>query len=196
MRKLDSGPVDKPGQCSEALTSLYEQYSERIFLYLQYRCDDPATAHDLAGQVFEQLIRSYSDYTPERAPLSAWVFSIARHVVIDWQRRQYRRKFFPWEDFFRHPSSNPGPEQMIVESEERRQLRVALRELSSRERDLVALRFSSGLTNRRIAEITGLTESNVAVILYRALRKLRERLTLPEEVLCSNPACLMEVDHE
>lgn len=85
---------------------------------------------------------------------------------------------------------------MIVESEERRQLRVALRELSSRERDLVALRFSSGLTNRRIAEITGLTESNVAVILYRALRKLRERLTLPEEVLCSNPACLMEVDHE
>lgn len=196
MRKSDTRPMEKSGPCPEALTILYEQYSERILLYLQYRCDDPATAQDLAGQVFERLLRSFPEYDPQRAPLSAWVFSIARHVVIDWQRRQYLRKFLPWEDFLRHPSADPGPEQTVLESEERCQLRAALRELSGRERDLVALRFSSDLTNRRIAELTGLSESNVAVILFRALRKLRQWLSLPEEVLCSNPACRMEVDHE
>ena len=196
MRKSDARSVEKSGQCSESLTTLYEQYSDRIFLYLQYRCNDPAAAQDLAGEVFERLLRCYPDYDPQVAPISVWVFSIARHVVIDWQRRQYLRKFLPWEYLFRHPSAEPGPEQVALESEERRQLRAALRELSDRERDLVALRFSSGLTNRRISELTGLSESNVAVILYRALRKLRQILILPEEALCSNPACLVEVDHE
>ena len=196
MKAPDQQHTAKAGQQMEAFTALYEQYSARIFTYFQYRCSDSATAQDLTMQVFERLLGCLPGYNSGRAPFSAWLFSIARHVAADWQRRQYLRKWIPWEDFTRRPSGDPGPEQAALESEERRNLRQALSQLSSRERDLVGLRFSSGLTNRAIAHLTGLSESNVAVILYRAMRKLRQHLTAPAERPCPNPAGLREVDHE
>jgi len=52
--------------------------------------------------------------------------------------------------------------------------------LSDRERDLVALKFAAGLTNRRIAELTGLSESNLGVILYRAVPRLRAEMSAKE----------------
>ncbi|MDT3702970.1 MAG: sigma-70 family RNA polymerase sigma factor [Thermincola sp.] len=45
-----------------------------------------------------------------------------------------------------------------------------------RERNIIALKFKAGLTNRHIAELIGLSESNVGVILYRAIRQLRSIL--------------------
>lgn len=196
MRKPDYQGDGKVDQAAEALTILFEQYAPRIFTYFQYRCNDAATAQDLTMQVFERLLRSLARYDEDHAPISAWLFSIARHVVTDWQRRQYLRKFIPWDDVSRQPSVDSGPEQITIESEERIRLRRAIRRLSSRERDIIALRFSSGLTNRAIAEITGISESNIAVILFRALRKLRQSLTEVPEPCCSTATPLREVDHE
>jgi RNA polymerase sigma-70 factor (ECF subfamily) len=48
--------------------------------------------------------------------------------------------------------------------------------LDGRARQILALKFGGALTNRQIAGITGLTESNVGVILYRSLTKLRALL--------------------
>lgn len=186
----------KADQDVEALSILFDQYAARLFTYFQYRCNNSATAQDLTMQVFERLLHSLHRYDKNRAPVSAWLFSIARHVATDWQRRQYLRKFIPWDDFSRQPSVDPGPEQLTLESEERIQLRQALHRLSNRERDIIGLRFTSGLTNRAIAEMTGLSESNVAVILFRALQKLRQSLVEVPERSCSNPTPLPEVDHE
>lgn len=196
MRKLDRQSDAKADEVTDRVTVLFEQYAARIFTYFQYRCCDSATAQDLTMQVFERLLRSLPRYDEDRAPVSAWLFSIARHVATDWQRRQYLRKFLPWDDFSRQPSVEPGPELITVESEERIRLRQALRRLSHRERDVIGLRFASGLTNRAIAEITGLSESNVAVILFRALGKLRQSLTEASEPSCSTGTRLPEVDRE
>lgn len=196
MRKPNHQGEAKADQAVEALTILFEQYAARVFHYFQYRCNDSATAQDLTMQVFERLLHSLPRYEEDRAPISAWLFSIARHVVTDWQRRQYLRRFIPWDDFSRQPSVDPGPEQITLESEERIRLRQALRKLSNRERDVIGLRFASGLTNRAIAEMTGLSESNIAVILFRALQKLRLSLVEAPEQSCLNPTPLPEVDHE
>ena len=50
---------------------------------------------------------------------------------------------------------------------------AALSRLDERERELLALKFASCMTNRQIAGLSGLSESNVGVILYRALHHLR-----------------------
>ncbi len=190
---LGSGNL-KPGL--DAFTSLYEQFSARVFTYLQYRCPDPVTAQDLTAQVFEQVMRSLPSYDAQRVPVAVWVFSIARHVVTDWQRKQYLRRFIPWDDISHRSSGETGPEQLAIERDERRHLRQALRGLSNRERDIIGLRFSSGLTNRAIARMIGLSESNVAVILFRALRKLRQALDGITEIACQDPSSGVEVDHE
>jgi DNA-directed RNA polymerase specialized sigma24 family protein len=68
----------------------------------------------------------------------------------------------------------------VIRNETRAELLAAVPRLEDRERDLIALKFAAGLTNRRIAEITGLSESNVGVILYRAVRRLRAELNAKE----------------
>ena len=52
----------------------------------------------------------------------------------------------------------------------------AVSALDERAREIIALKFSSGMTNRDIAKVTGLGESNVGVILYRALKTLQQTL--------------------
>ena len=53
--------------------------------------------------------------------------------------------------------------------------------LGTRERDVISLKFGAGVSNREIARLHGLSESHVAVIVYRALGKLREQLQEPGE---------------
>jgi RNA polymerase sigma-70 factor (ECF subfamily) len=52
-------------------------------------------------------------------------------------------------------------------------LHTLLAQLSEREQELVALKYGAGHTNRRIARLTGLTETNIGSILHRAVQKLR-----------------------
>ena len=56
----------------------------------------------------------------------------------------------------------------------RRDLTNAFGKLSARERDILALKFYSGLNNRQIAQVSQLSESNVGTIINRAVTKMRK----------------------
>jgi RNA polymerase sigma factor (sigma-70 family) len=71
------------------------------------------------------------------------------------------------------PVNDKTPEQAVIDEEESRMLKQCIRKLSAPEQEIVSLKFSAEMTNRQIAGVLGLTESNVGVILYRAVRKLR-----------------------
>jgi RNA polymerase sigma-70 factor (ECF subfamily) len=53
-------------------------------------------------------------------------------------------------------------------------VRVALAQLSARERELVALKFHGGLSNAELARVLGVTESNAGTQLHRTMQKLRK----------------------
>jgi RNA polymerase sigma factor (sigma-70 family) len=55
-------------------------------------------------------------------------------------------------------------------------LSVLLRTLPKREQEIIALKFDAELTNREIAQVLSTSEVNVRVTIFRALRKLRERM--------------------
>jgi RNA polymerase sigma factor (sigma-70 family) len=56
-------------------------------------------------------------------------------------------------------------------------LRVAMRDLSARDRALLRLRYASDLTQAGVAETLDLPEGTVKVLLHRLRKKLRDRLT-------------------
>jgi RNA polymerase sigma-70 factor (ECF subfamily) len=64
--------------------------------------------------------------------------------------------------------------------EELARLRAALATLPEREQEIIRLKFLGGLGNKEIAEVIHLRPGHVAVILYRALRKLRTQLEAAE----------------
>ena len=64
-------------------------------------------------------------------------------------------------------------EEMVQRQDDLARLGALLARLPGRERELVSLKYGAGLTNRSIARLTGLSESNVGTILYRVVRRLR-----------------------
>lgn len=162
-----------------AFAAIYDHYFPRVYNYVRYRVGDAEMADDLTAQVFERALVSIGRYRPERGPFAAWLFAIARNAVSDCLRAQRRRRWLSLEVLRDRASTEPQPEEVAIRDETRAELLAAVARLSDRERDLIALKFAAGLTNRRIAKLTGLSESNVGVILYRAMRRLRAELLAP-----------------
>lgn len=164
----------------QAFIALYDLYFRRVYNYVRYRCQDPAISDDLTAQAFEQALAHIAEYRPERAPFGAWLFSIARNLVSQHLRTRLRQAGLPLDEVGDFPGESPGPEESLIEVETQLELLAALQQVSERDRDILSLKFAAGLTNRRIAAITGLSESNVGIILYRALHKLRAVLQAKE----------------
>jgi len=164
-----------------AFAAIYDHYFPRVYKYVRYRASDAEATDDLTAQVFERALANIGRYRPERAPFAAWLFAIARNAVSDYLRAQRRRRWLSLEVLRDRASRDPQPEEAAIRNETRAELLAAVARLSDRERDLIGLKFAAGLTNRRIAEITGLSESNVGVILYRAVRRLRTELPAPQQ---------------
>ncbi|GAP16145.1 DNA-directed RNA polymerase specialized sigma subunit, sigma24 homolog [Longilinea arvoryzae] len=174
--------VEQAATDPAAFAELYQACFPAVFQYIQFRCDSEASVQDLTAQVFEKVLQRLPDFHSNGAPFEAWLFAIARNTVTDWQRRQRLRRGLPWEVLSTIHSADPAPEEAALQVEERRQLVAALAQLSGRERDLLGLRFASGLKNCEIARVVGLDENHVAVLIYRALRKLRGLLRAIAEV--------------
>ena len=125
-------------------------------------------AEDLTADTFEKAWRKRHHYRHDLASFSTWLFTIARRVAIDHYRKQ--RPNSPLESIS-HLTADETLEELSQKRFDFERLSVLLNQLEDRE--LVALRYGAGLTNRTIAGPTGLSESNVGVILHRTLKKLR-----------------------
>jgi len=156
---------------------MLDRYRARIYKYLRYRGLDADEANDLTSAVFERAVRKLASYDPRRGALNTWLFAIARNVLNNHWRAARSHRTSPLEAVEEQQASDLPPEEVVVRRETRQELIEALGSLDERERDLIALKFSALVTNREIASLTGLTESNVGVILFRALRKLRAVLS-------------------
>ncbi len=149
----------------------YREEMPRVFSYLRYRGFERATAEDLTSATFEKAWRARERYRKDRAAVSTWLLAIARNVAIDHLRRS--RREVPIEDETLRDEATP--EAAALRSAEFGRLRALVGALPEREREILALKYGAGATNRAIATLTGLGESNVGTILHRTIGTLRAR---------------------
>ncbi len=158
---------------AEAYSALYDFYFPRIWSYVIRRVGHKETAEDLVSQVFlkatEALPRRNGD-----APFGAWLFRIAANCLIDHYRRKSRRP----EHELELAESVPSAEAPLDSQAEARiafaKIEAALAKLPERDQRLVSLKFFAGLSHKEIALAEKISESNVGVIIYRAMEKLRK----------------------
>lgn len=155
----------------DAFAALYREHTAAVFNYCLFRVGDRAIAEDLTADTFERAWRARRRYRPERAAFTTWLFTIARRVVIDWQRRQVRRRWVGLSDD--QPGGDPSPEAQIEETEQQAQLRRLVQTLDPSEQELIALKFGASMTNRDIAPMLGKSETAVGSAIYRLMQKLR-----------------------
>ncbi len=159
-----------------AFISLYDRFYKRVYNYIRYRCDDLNDVEDLTSKVFERLVEKIVNYDPERGPFEAWLFTIVRNMVNNFYKAKKIRPWLPWEVVARKQAGGATVEESLIIRETEDEITHALSFLNDRERELLGLKFGSGFNNRQIAGLTGIKESNVAVILYRAIGHLRDAL--------------------
>ncbi len=154
--------------------ALYESLLPRVYNFFVYRVGDIAQAEDLTSTTFEKAWRARDQYRHDRAGFSTWLFSIARNVATDYFRRQ--RVELSLDDSPDRPDDVARlPDRVAEEHDERARLADLLARLPARERELLALKYGAGMTNRDIACQTGLTESNVGTIISRTVQALRRQ---------------------
>jgi RNA polymerase sigma-70 factor (ECF subfamily) len=155
---------------------LFREHYPRIYRYVRYRVDDDMIAEDLTAEVFERAYHYQDSYDPARSSFSTWITQIAHnwinnHLVS--QQRRSRHEADLSDDMEVLPSKDRLPEAQAIAGEAVQRLMACVERLSQRDRQVVALRFGSDMRNKDIAELMGLKEHTVSVILYRILERLR-----------------------
>jgi RNA polymerase sigma factor (sigma-70 family) len=156
-----------------SLEQAFEHYYPAVFRYFRYRGADPETANDLASSTFEQALKNLSCYDPHKGQIQTWLFAIAHNLGINHWKAE--KQTAPLDDDLPIPDA-PPLEQGLILIQDKEQVLQALQFLDLRAREILALKFGGLISNRQIAGLTNLTESNVGVILYRSLLKLRTLL--------------------
>lgn len=152
--------------------AVYAEQLPRVYNFFRYRLDDPALAEDLTATTFEKAWRHRQRYRRDLGAFSTWLFTIARNVARDHFRRPLNEA--PLEEAG-GLAAEGSPDEAFEQHSEAQRLAELLAGLPERERELVALKYGAGLTNRQIAQQTGLSESNVGTLLNRIVIKLRNK---------------------
>lgn len=142
----------------------------RVYNFFRYRVGDGPLAEDLTSITFEKAWRARERYRRDQAAFGTWIFAVARNVAIDHFRSA--RVSVPLEEAA-EIAGGPTPEDLAVRRSDEERLARLLAARPERERELLALKYGAEFTNREIAGMTGLSESNVGTILHRAVQGLR-----------------------
>jgi RNA polymerase sigma-70 factor (ECF subfamily) len=149
-----------------------------VYNFFRYRVGDGQLAEDLTSETFEKAWRNRERYRSDLAAFSTWLFTIARRVAQDHFRKHHNE--IPLNEIS-SISANELMEDTAQQNSDFAHLFVLLARLADRERELVALKYGAGLTNRAIAHLSGLSESNVGVILHRTIQILRSEWEIDHE---------------
>jgi RNA polymerase sigma-70 factor (ECF subfamily) len=163
----------KPTAGAEAVGELYDRYQESVFRYIWSRVSNPQLAEDLTGDVFTSMVVNLPKYRYTGAPFKAWLYSIARNLVIDNYRKASSRNQLPIEKAADLSTDKDGPAQIVENQIFIEQIQTALQELTPYKQDVLILRFIVGLPLQEVASILGKTTGSIKITQHRALNKLR-----------------------
>ena len=171
-----------------ALDALYLRHASLVFALCLRILRNHAEAEEVLQEVFWELWRSSSRYAAERGSARVYLVQLARSRSLDRVRLRRRREALL--------ADAGGPSVVAAElssevrggsglsaalsSEERTQVRAALRELSEAERKAVTLSFFDGLSHAEIAARLGEPLGTVKTRIRRALLRMRSALVAPE----------------
>jgi RNA polymerase sigma-70 factor, ECF subfamily len=158
-----------------ALSELYQTYFPRVYRYILARTGNSHDAEDLSEEVFMRVLEAIDRFQWREAPFSAWLFRIAHNAVISQRRKENSRgKTAPLLDGI--PLDRDGPDELVEHRLVLHEVLEAAQKLPDAQRQVIALRFTAGLSVAETAKVMGKGEGNVKVIQHKAIAKLREMM--------------------
>ena len=153
---------------------IYKEYFKIIFSYIITRVREDNTACDIAALMWQKVLKKFNTFDESKGNIRQWLFTIARNEINMYYRLYDVRKFLSLTGFEDTKlSDEKAVEDTLIDNQEKQTLFKAMSALNKRERDIIALKFYSGLNNIEIAKVANISESNAGTIINRSLSKLR-----------------------
>ena len=162
-------------QDQEAFAALFGHFAPRLKSFLIRRGESPEAAEDLAQETMVRMWHRAGSFDPARAELATWLFAIARNLKIDTFRHD-RRAALNADDFLLTAEEPARPEDILIGSEARDRVQLAMKSLPAEQLDLVRLSFFEGHSHGEIADLIGIPLGTVKSRLRLAFARLREKL--------------------
>ena len=160
-----------------AFGELYECHAPAIFRYLFAHLDSQMDAEDLTGEVFLKAWQSLPKYNERGVPFLAFLFRVARNVLVDHYRQSNRLESTAPEDLDGYSQEGDLEAIDLVGShlEHQRILRVLSR-LRPDYQSVLTFRFISELSPEETALVMERSVGAIRVLQHRALTALRQAL--------------------
>lgn len=152
----------------EFKTQIYKEYHTKVLSYLKMHLYGDDIAEDLCSEVFYKVYEKIDTFDESKASISTWIYTIARNKMTDYFRVRKVTSEIPetYED-------GSDIEEDVCNSETLDTLADALESLEERERNIIILRFYTGLTLKEIAERLDISYAYVKILQNKALSQMR-----------------------
>jgi RNA polymerase sigma-70 factor, ECF subfamily len=173
-RLVDQAKAGSP----EAFAKLYDAYVERVSRYIYFRVAEDCDMEDLVSQVFLKAWENLGRYKMGSSPFIAWLYTIARNLVIDHYRT--KKNNLPLEEAIALPSDLEMPDEIAQTHFDLEGMRDALQKLSKDQQQALVLKYIAGLPNDSIARIMNKQEGTVRGLQMRGLQTLAKYMKQKE----------------
>lgn len=151
-----------------------EEYADSVYRFIRADLKDDDRAHDIVQDSFEKLWMHVAEI--EFPVVKSWLFSTSYHTMIDIIRKERRMKVLEDYHEFEMPYEGQQPDLNEI-------LHSALKRLPEQQRTSLLLRDYEGYSYKEIGDITGMTEAQVKISIYRGRVALRNYIGKIETVL-------------
>jgi RNA polymerase sigma factor (sigma-70 family) len=177
---------------TEAFSTLYMRYFDRVYSYLRVLLEDAYEAEDGTQQVFTKVFEALPRYERREPPLRAWLFTVVRNHALGELRKRGRVELEEQQEIERLMTDGvPEDAELSVPGWiADRDLLAFMERLPLVQRQVLTLRYMMDMSNREVGEVLDRSPSEVRVLHHRAVRFLRERLEAVQERPRRPPALL------
>ena len=166
----------------EAFSLIVDRYRDRTFNYVYSQIKDYDEALDVTQEIFIMTIEALRTFRRE-SKFSTWFYSIMVNYCKNYRKKNSRFNLVPLagtrgdtEYDLQLPDLRENPEEEVIMNDSLRIVREEIDRLPNDYREILILRDIQGLSYNEIAEILGISLSNVKVRIHRGREFLKNRL--------------------
>ena len=165
---------------STALGELYDRFGRQAYSLARRICVDDGLAEDVVQEVFLAFWRDPSRFDPDRGRFGTWLLTLVHHKAVDAVRREsvIRRRTVPAAEDGTEWNAPPGPgaDEGAIGSLVAGTVRDALGRLPAEQRQVLALAYYGGYTQREVAAKIGVPLGTVKSRMFTGVARLRNLL--------------------
>ena len=156
------------------IRSALNRYEGQLTRYAQRITGDAEHARDVVQETFLRLCRERKSQLDGH--LAEWLFTVCRNKALDVRRKESRMTTLVDPELTESNSRESSPVLVAEQHDDTGRIVELLDRLPEKKREVIRLKFQQGLRYREIAEVTGLSVSNVGFLIHQGLKTLRQQM--------------------